>query len=69
MTTKKQTIAQNIETPEANRDVVAQVSYRADGTPDQTPDFVVIGDEPEADERVAGEPAGTKPAAKPADQA
>lgn len=28
------------QTPEANRDRVAAVSYRADGTPDQTPDFV-----------------------------
>lgn len=32
------------ETPEANRDVVAAVSYRADGTPDQRPGFVVIGE-------------------------
>jgi len=39
-----------VETPEnaattTGRDHVAQVSRRADGTPDQTPDFVVIVDE------------------------
>lgn len=32
------------ETPEAHRDVVAAVSYRADGTPDQAPGFVVLGE-------------------------
>lgn len=36
--------ATRVETPEANRDVVAAVSRRADGTPDQTPGYVVIGE-------------------------
>ncbi|MCR6647790.1 MAG: hypothetical protein NVV70_06480 [Cellulomonas sp.] len=48
MTTKKPTRATTskpIETPESNRDHVAAVSYRADGTPDQTTGFVVLVDE------------------------
>jgi len=39
-----------IQTPENARDVVAAVSRRADGTPDQTPGFVVIGDDADGDE-------------------
>jgi len=39
-----------IETPEARRDQVAAVSYRADGTPDQTKDFdVIIDEKPESE--------------------
>lgn len=36
-------------------DVVASPSLRADGTPDQTPGFVVIGGEPERPERARRE--------------
>jgi hypothetical protein len=39
------TPAKEIQTPEAQRDVVAAISVRADGKPDQTPGYVVIGDE------------------------
>ncbi|SDG20831.1 hypothetical protein SAMN04487781_4009 [Cellulosimicrobium cellulans] len=31
-----------VQTPEAARDVVAVPSLRADGTPDQTPDYVAL---------------------------
>jgi len=45
MATKKSTPhTKPVETPEGNRDRVAAVSYRADGTPDQSDGFVVIGE-------------------------
>jgi len=34
-----------VETPEANRDQVASVSYRTDGEPDQHPGFTRLLDE------------------------
>jgi hypothetical protein len=49
MTKPKNAATERIETPEATRDVVAAVSYRADGKPDQSEGYVVIG-EPEARE-------------------
>lgn len=49
MTKPKNVDDARVETPEATRDVVAAVSYRADGMPDQTEGYVVIG-EPEARE-------------------
>lgn len=42
MTKPKNTTDARIETPEATRDVVAAVSYRADGKPDQSEGYVVI---------------------------
>lgn len=47
------------QTPEHARDVVAAVSRRADGTPDQTPGYVVIGEDGDAD-RADDEPARAK---------
>ncbi|MCP2265568.1 hypothetical protein ACFQHV_01000 [Promicromonospora thailandica] len=41
-----------VQTPENARDVVAAVSRRADGSADQTPGYVVIG-ETDDDEKTA----------------
>ena len=38
-----------VETPESHRDVVAAISRRADGTPDQSEGYVVIGESDHGD--------------------
>jgi hypothetical protein len=49
-----------VQTPENAHDVVAAVSRRADGTPDQTPGYVVMREDDDTDRAAGDKPARTK---------